>query len=52
MRSCEPQRNVVVGLEIVAVDLRVDRRGQAEIQHLADDVGGLKVHRDVGKFHG
>ena len=27
------------------LDLDVDRRGQAEIQHLADDVGGLEIER-------
>src|SRR5208282_3540648 len=41
------QCDVVVGLEVVAVDLRVDSRGQAEIEDLADDVGGLKVGGDV-----
>ena len=48
----QAQRDVVVGVQIVAVDLRIDRRGQAEIEHLADDVGGLKIHGDVGKLGG
>ena len=46
----QSQRDIVVGLQIVAVDLRVDRSRQAEIEHLADDVGGLKVGRDVRKL--
>ena len=30
-------------LKFGVLDLHVDRRGQAEIQHLADDVGGLEI---------
>ena len=50
MRSLQAQRDVVIGLQVVAVDLRVDSRGQAEIQHLADDIGGLKVDGDIRKL--
>ena len=39
----QARRDLVVGLQIVAGDLRVDRRRQAEVQHLADDIGGLEV---------
>ncbi len=46
----QAQRDVVVGLQVVAVDLRVDRGGQAEIQHLADDVGGLEICGHVWKL--
>jgi len=34
-------------LQIVAVDLHVDRGGQAEVEHLAHDVGGLKIYRHI-----
>ncbi len=44
----QAQCDIVVGLQIVAVDLCVDRGGQAEIEHLAHDVGGLKIRGDVG----
>ena len=31
-------------------DLGVDRGGQTEVQHLADDIGGLEVSGDLGKI--
>ena len=35
---------------VVAGDADVDRRLEAEVQDLADDVGGLKVEGEIGKF--
>ena len=45
----QAQRDIVVGLQVVAVYLRVDGGGQAEVEHLADDVGGLKICGHVWK---
>src|SRR5271156_1744913 len=39
----------IVGGQVVAGDLHVDGGRQTEIQHLADDVGGLKVAFDLRK---
>ena len=46
----ETRGDVVVGVEIVAVDLSVDRRRQPEVQHLVHDVGGHEVAFDVRKL--
>ena len=43
---------LVVGIEIVSHDLNVDRRGKAEIQNLADDVGRREIEQHAGKFLG
>ena len=40
----------VVGLLVVADDLHVDRRRQAEIEDLRDDVGGQEREGRAGKF--
>ena len=32
-----------IALDVVADDLHVQRRGQAEVQDLADDVGGQEL---------
>ena len=42
--------NGAVTLDIRAVDLNVDRRGQSEVQNLRDDIGGQKVEGDAGKL--
>ena len=39
-----------VAFDVGAVDLDVDRRGQAEVEDLGDDVGGQEVERRAGKF--
>ena len=39
----------VIGLEIGAADLQVDRRRRTEIQDLADDVGGQEREGDAGE---
>ena len=39
----------VGAFEVHILDLHVDRRWQAEIQHLTDDVGGLKIDDAAGK---
>ena len=31
-------------------NLHVDRRGQSEVQNLADDIGGLEKERQLGKL--
>ena len=44
--------NFAIALCVGAFDLNVDRRGQAEIQNLCDDIGGQKGERRAGKFAG
>ncbi len=39
-------------MDVGALDLNIDGRGEAEIQHLADDVGGLEIEGGVGKATG
>ena len=41
--------DAAIALDVGAVDLDVDRRGQAEIQDLGDDVRGQEVEGDAGK---
>ena len=43
-------RELAGGFHILPADLHVDGRGQAEVQDLADDVGGNEIKRDAGKF--
>ena len=43
-------RELAVGFDIGAAHLNVDGRGQAEIEDLADDIGGHEVKRDARKF--
>ena len=45
-------RDLAIRLYIGAVDLNIHRRRQSEIQNLRDDIGGQKVKRHAGKFHG
>ncbi len=40
---------VIGGVDIGALDLHVDGRGQAEVQHLAHNVGSLEIESGVGK---
>ncbi len=44
------RRDLVVGVDVVADDLHIDRRWQPEIQHLANDISGLKIALDIGKI--
>ena len=46
----EPQRDVVIFLQVIAGNLHVDCRRQAEVQYLADDIGGLEVKVTLGNF--
>ncbi len=39
-----------VALQVGAFDLDVDRGGQAEIQHLGDDIGGQEIEGHAGKL--
>ena len=41
-----------VGLDIRALDLHVDGRGQAEVENLGDDVGGQEIENHPGKLLG
>ena len=45
-------RQPIIGLHVVADELQIDRRGHAEVQNLADDVGGLKEELRAGKLLG
>ena len=51
-RSCSRilSGDLVVGRDVVALDLHVDRRGQAEIQDLGHDVGGQEIERRAGEL--
>ena len=40
----------VIGDQVWAGDLNIDGRRQAEVQNLADDVGGQEVERHAGKL--
>ena len=46
----QPQRDLIIRFQIQARNLRVDRRRQAEVQNLADDVGRLKINLHAGKL--
>ncbi len=39
-----------IALDVGALDLHVDRRGQAEVEDLRDDVGGQEVEGHAGKL--
>ncbi len=45
-------RHDAIGVELVADDLDIDRRGQAEVEDLTDDVGGQEGKRDAGEIPG
>ena len=44
--------SLIVGPHVVADDLQVDRRRNAEVQNLADDIGRLKEELRAGKLLG
>ena len=46
----QAKRKGAVGFDVAADDLHVDRRRQAEIQDLADNVGGQEIERQAGEF--
>jgi len=48
--SCEPRRNFVIGIQIVAGNLCVDRGRQPEVQDLVHNVGRHEVALDVWKL--
>ena len=43
-------RHGVIGVALVARDLDVNRRGQAEVKNLRHDVGGLEKESQIGKL--
>ena len=49
-RVAQPPRHLVRLLKVAALDLHVDGRRQAEVEHLADDVGGLEVEAGAGEI--
>ncbi len=44
--------HATVGLDIGAFDLHIDRRREAEVEDLGDDVGGQEIEGHAGKFLG
>ena len=48
----DPVGHLPVALEVVALDLHVDRGGQAEVQDLGHDVGRQEVEGDPGELLG